>query len=54
MLAAMVHAGNEADGPDVSPCRVTTGRRWFHGRWRCAACGGAVRFGGGVGWVHSR
>ena len=54
MLAAMVHVGNEADRPDISPCRAATGRRWFQGKWQCAACGRAVRFGGGVGWVHTR
>ena len=54
MLAAMVQAGADGDGPEISPCRSVIERRWFHGRWSCAACGGGIRFGGGIGWVHTR
>ena len=35
-------------------CRTAAGRRWFQGQWRCIDCGGAIRFGGGIGWMHSR
>ncbi|MFE4542898.1 hypothetical protein [Arthrobacter sp. NPDC056727] len=54
MLAAMVQAGREAEGSEISPCRAATERRWVRGGWRCAACGGVIRFGGGIGWVHTR
>ena len=54
MLSAMVRAGAEADSPEISPCRTTTERRWFQGKWRCTACGCGLRFGGGTGWTHSR
>jgi hypothetical protein len=54
MLAAMVQAGTDADGAEISPCRAAAGRRWFRGAWQCAACGGSIRFAGGAGWVHSR
>ena len=54
MLAAMVQAGAETNGAEISPCRTVIERRWFQGEWRCTACGGTIRFGGGVGWVHSR
>lgn len=47
MLAAMVRAPNEIDNPEISPCRRATERRWIHGKWWCAACGG------GMGWVHT-
>ncbi|WP_314193137.1 hypothetical protein [uncultured Arthrobacter sp.] len=54
ILAAMVQAGTDGDSPEISPCRNVTERRWFHGKWSCAACGGGIRFGGGTGWVHTR
>lgn len=54
MLAAMVQASIEADSPEVSSCRSVTERRWFQGQWSCTACGGGIRFGGGIGWVHTR
>lgn len=54
ILAAMVQAGTGADGPEISPCRTATERRWFQGKWRCTDCGCGVRFGGGIGWVHTR
>ncbi|MDQ0865411.1 hypothetical protein [Arthrobacter globiformis] len=54
MLAAMVQAGADGDGPEISPCRSVTERRWFRGQWSCAACGCGIRFGGGAGWVHTR
>ncbi len=53
MLAAMVRATNEIDIPEISPCRTATERRWIHGKWWCTTCGGAIRFGGGIGWVHT-
>lgn len=53
MLAAMVRASNETDNPELSPCRRASGRRWFQGKWWCSACGCAIRFGGGIGWVHA-
>ncbi|MFE4837803.1 hypothetical protein ACFRAU_24355 [Arthrobacter sp. NPDC056691] len=54
MLAAMVRASAEADGPEISPCRKITERRWVQGKWSCAVCGCSIRFGGGIGWVHTR
>jgi hypothetical protein len=53
MLAAMVQAGGDSDGPEISPCRAATGRKWFQGKWQCTACGGPIRFAGGVGWIHT-
>ncbi|MDQ0000817.1 MULTISPECIES: hypothetical protein [Pseudarthrobacter] len=52
MLAAMVRAGIETDNRELSPCPRGTERRWLHGKWWCTTCGCAVRFGGGIGWVH--
>lgn len=54
MLAAMVQASAEAGSPEISPCRSVSERRWFQGKWLCAGCGSHVRFGGGVGWIHTR
>ncbi len=54
MLAAMVQASAEADSPEISPCRGGSERRWLHGKWWRTACGGGIRFGGGIGWVHTR
>jgi hypothetical protein len=54
VLAAIVQASTEADSPEISPCRRVTGRRWSEGKWWCTACGGGIRFGGGIGWVHTR
>lgn len=54
MLAAMVQASGETDGSEIGPCRSAVERQWFQGKWRCTACAGDIRFGGGVGWVHSR
>jgi hypothetical protein len=54
MLSSMVPAGAEADNPEISPCRNAIERRWFRGKWRCTACGGGIRFGGGIGWTHTR
>lgn len=54
MLAAMVHASTESDSPEMGPCRRATERRWFKGRWWCSACGGGIRFRGGIGWAHTR
>ena len=53
MLAAMVAASAEVDNPEISPCRGAAERRWFKGRWWCAACGSGIRFGGGIGWAHT-
>jgi len=53
MLAAMVQAGGDAGGSEIGPGRADAVRRWFRGGWRCAACGGDVRFSGGTGWVHA-
>ena len=54
MLAAMVQASSEAGCPEISPCRSVAERRWLQGKWSCTACGGRIRFGGGIGWVHAR
>lgn len=54
MLAAMMQTGAGADTREISYCRTATERRWLHGKWSCAACGGGIRFGGGIGWVHIR
>ncbi len=53
MLAAMVQASNETGNAEISPCRKAIERRWFHGKWWCTSCGGPIRFGGGIGWVHT-
>lgn len=54
ILAAMVQAGAGADTREISSCRAASERRWLHGKWSCAVCGGGIRFGGGIGWVHIR
>jgi len=54
ILAAMVQASAGADTREISCCRTVAERRWFHGRWECAVCGRGLRFGGGIGWVHTR
>lgn len=53
MLAAMVQASTEADSHEISRCSSTAARRWFQGKWRCTACGGGLRFSGGIGWIHA-
>lgn len=54
MLAAMVQASAAADTPEISPCRRAIERRWFQGKWWCTSCGAGIRFGAGIGWVHTR
>ncbi|MFP3461551.1 hypothetical protein R5O87_11920 [Arthrobacter globiformis] len=53
MLAAMVRASTQADSAEISPCRSVSERRWSRGKWSCSVCGSGIRFGGGVGWVHT-
>lgn len=54
MLASLVHASMDGDSTDLSICRSTMDRRWFQGKWWCQKCNTAVRFCGGVGWVHGK